>query len=160
MSAYRAERDITPAFVDLVTDWIGAGGEVLVVVRWVAGWTDFALCRSRADFEQIVELIGDGSEVLVFRDQQLPVRGRVDEALIARALKMVPDNVLHVAVTTARKAGSPFCAGVCENNTHADLEEALRDWWGVDVAFGYPNWWVADHEGMISRAKGGVEGPR
>src|SRR5262249_25783868 len=154
-------RDITPAFVDRVADWIATHGEVFVVVRWVGGFRDFALCRSRADFERIIEMIHDGTELIVFRDRQLPIRWRVNEELIARALERVPDGAEHLVITARTKPDCCLSAGVSENNSRADLEETLRDWWDVDVATGVcPDFWVADHEAMISRAKGGVEGPR
>lgn len=160
MSRYNPARNITPAFIERVTDWISVHGEVLVVVRRVGGFCDFALCRSRAEFEQLVAQITEGTEIIVFRDPQLPIRGPVDETLIARALAVIPDGAEYLAITIATKPGCPLSARVGQGDSHADLKETLRDWWGVDVAVGQPDVWIADHEGMISRAKGGVEGPR
>lgn len=160
MSRYNPARDITPEFIQRVADWIAVNGEVLIVVRWVGGFHDFALCRSRADFEQLVEMIADGTEVIVFRDPQMPIRGRVDEALIARALEVIPEGPEYQILSIATKPGCPLSARVAWGESHADLQETLHDWKGIDIAAGCPDFWGADHEGMMSRAKGGVEGPR
>jgi len=158
---YNPARDITPAFVDRVADWISTHSEVFVVVRWVGGFRDFALCRSRADFERIVEIVHNGTELVVFRDRQLPIRGRVNEEFIARALGVIPDGVEYLVITSGTKPDCCLSAGANWGESHTDLQETLRDWLGVEVAAGLcPDFWGAEHEGMISRAKGGVEGPR
>jgi hypothetical protein len=53
----RPGREITPEFFDRVAEWIAADGEVFVVLRWVGGQRDYALCRSRAELEQLVEIV-------------------------------------------------------------------------------------------------------
>jgi hypothetical protein len=156
VSRYNPARDAGPAFVDRVADWIATDGEVLVVIRWVAGGghRDFALCRSRADFERLIEIACDGTELIA-------IRGPVTEHLIAHVLESVPEESDYLVMSVATKPDSPMAARVSEGDTHADLEDTLRAWMGIEIAAGIcPNFWVADHEGMISRAKGGVEGPR
>lgn len=163
MSRYNPARDTSPAFVEGVADWIATDGEVLVVIHWVAGGghRDFALCRSRADFERLMEIACDGTELVAIRGYQLPIRGPVTEDLIVRVLEAVPEKSDYLVMSAATKPDSPMAARVGEGDTHADLEETLRDWMGIEIAAGIcPNFWVADHESMISRAKGGVEGPR
>ena len=161
MSRYSPARDITPEFVDRVAAWIAADGEVFVVLRWVGGGRDFALCRSRADFERLVDIVCDGTEVLAMRGHHLPIRGTVTEELIRRALEAVPDAVEYLAISAATKPDSRIAAMVTNGESHHELAEDLRDWMGREVAVGVcPHFWVADHEELISRAKGGVEGPR
>ncbi len=161
VSPYNPARDITPAFLDQVADWIATDGEVFAVLRWVGGHRDYALCRSRAEFERLTEIVCDGTEVIAMRGRHLSVRGPVTEELIARAREAVPDGADYLVISAATKPGSRVVARVAGGESHRELEEDLRDWMGVEVAVGVcPDFWVADHERLISRAKGGVEGPR
>jgi len=54
-----------------------------------------------------------------------------------------------------------LAAAVAEGDSHEDLADVLQDWMGTEVAVGVcPNFWVSDYEGLISRAKSVLEGPR
>jgi hypothetical protein len=68
--------NVSAAFLDRVADWIVQAGEVLVILRYLraAGGKDFALCRSSAEFEGLVESVPTGTDIEVFRDPQLPIR--------------------------------------------------------------------------------------
>ena len=45
--------------------------------------------------------------------------------------------------------------------SQAELRESLLELIGAEVALGRcPEFCVADHEGLVSAAKGGVDGPR
>jgi len=161
MTRYNPARDITPVFIDQVAGWISTDGEVFIILRWVGGFRDYALCRSRVEFERLIEIVCNGTEVIAMRGHHLPIRGPVTEELIARALKAVPDGAEYLAITAATKPDSRIAAKTADGESHRELEEDLQDWMGTEVAVGVcPDFWASDHEGLISRAKGGVEGPR
>jgi hypothetical protein len=154
-------REANSAFVDQVAQWIAADGEVFVILRWVGGFRDFALCRSRAEFERLVEVVCDGTEIIAMRGRRLPIRGRVTDELLDHALEAVPEGTEYLAISLVTKPNSPMAAAVASGDSREDLAKVLRDWMGMEVAVGVcPKFWAADDEGLISRAKGGVEGPR
>ena len=158
-------RDITPAFVGQVADWIAADGEVLVVLRWIGGGRDYSLCRSRAEFERIIAFAGVGTDIIAMRGHHLPVRRRGTEELIARAKAAVPDGAEYLAVAMLPEPTSTWLSRSANGESHGELEEDLRSWMregvAADIAVGVmPVYWIADHAGMVSRAKGGVDGPR
>ena len=76
MDRYDPARDVTPTFLNRVTDWIERAGEVLVILRYLraAVRKDFALCRTRSAFEDLIDSVPRGTDIEVFRDRQLPIR--------------------------------------------------------------------------------------
>ncbi|HEV3446917.1 MAG TPA: hypothetical protein VG099_19925 [Gemmataceae bacterium] len=163
MDRYDPARGVTSAFLERVASWMQRSGEVLVILRYLraAGAKDFALCRSRGDFEALVESLPTGTDIEVFRDHQLPLRGIVDEAFIALALNAIPDGQEYLIVTTEVRPGSKICHFGYIGGSHIDLRQSLEELKGNDVALGVcPAYCVPDHEGLISAAKGGIDGPR
>lgn len=163
MDRYNSARDVTPAFLNRVAGWIQRSGEVLVVIRYLraGGAKDFALCRTRESFEALVAAMPVGADIEVFRDPQLPLRGTVDEAFIAWALDAIPDGEESLVVTMDALPGGAISSRSMMGASHADLRESLEDLRGCRVALGVcPNFCVADHEGLASAAKGGIDGPR
>lgn len=163
MITYDPARDVTPAFMERVAGWIRQSGEVLVVLRYLgmAGAKDFALCCDRDEFAALVEAAPTGTDIMVFRDQHLPLRGVVDEAFIASALAMIPNGQEYLWITAEVKPGSRISCWGGMGDTHLELRESLEELTGTIVAFGAcPDISVADHEGLASAAKGGIDGPR
>jgi hypothetical protein len=163
MDGYNPARDVTPAFLDRVAGWIQQSGEVLVVIRYLraGGVKDFALCRSRDGFEGLVAAMPVGADIEVFRDPQLPLRGTVDESFIAAALDAIPDGEESLVVTMDALPGTGISYRGMMGASHADLRESLEELRGGRVALGVcPNFCVADHEGLASAAKGGIDGAR
>lgn len=160
---YDPQREVTPAFLDRVAGWIAAGGEVLAVLRYLcgAGSKDYTLYTSRADFEAMVAWAPRGTDVIVFRDHQLPIRGVVTEAFIRRVTDAIPAGAEWMLVTLERHASLPVSRVSTINDDPADLVEQLTDLIGCDVAVGLcPDFNAADHDRMISAAKDGIDGPR
>src|SRR5438094_10577449 len=88
MSQYNPARDVTPAFLERVAAWISESGELLVILRYLgAGAKDFALCRTRQEFESLVKLAPRGTDIEVFRDCQLPLPRAADEPFIESAVR-------------------------------------------------------------------------
>jgi hypothetical protein len=159
---YDPNRDITPRYLATVRQWIASTGEVLVIMRYLAaaGATDFALIRFAEDFDTLVDVCPEGTDIIVFRDKQLPLRGKVDMQFIQRAIELVPEAEDFLFVHLApRSPTDPRCAGAFD--FHQNLMEELSEFPGEDVALGIcPNFSQPDNEHMISAAKGGIDGPR
>ncbi len=91
--------------------------------------------------------------ITVFRDQQLPLRGRVNEEFTRHALELVPDGTEFLIVAlqkTAIGAASWFCEAAGES--HGELVKELRgpNFYGKQVALGpYPPW-LDDTNAVIS----------
>src|SRR5262245_9734628 len=105
---YSPEREVTPAFLARVAEWMEHSGEVLVVLRYLraAGRKDFALCRTPEEFGEIVDRVPIGTDIEVFRDRQLPIRGRLDEELLAAALAAIPDGREYLVVSLETQEGT------------------------------------------------------
>jgi hypothetical protein len=160
---FNPDRDVTPAFLRRVNEWIARQGEVLVVLRYLraAGGRDFALCQGVDDFRAVVAAVPIGTDIEVFRDRQLPLRAAVTEPFISETLAAIGDTQEYLAITLRRRDDSPISAGFDQDVSQAALASWLRQHLGAEVAVGMcPNFLVADHEGLISASKGGVDGPR
>ena len=160
---YNPERDITPEYLNTVDSWIRVSGEVLVIMRYLRGGgsKDFALITSPDLFRQLIDRCPVGTDIIVFRDLQLPLRGVVDSEFIAKAKRLVPDGSEYLYIrTTPERPDDPRCFGEFDEG-HVTLVVDLNDEIGESVAFGLcPNFVPDDNEAMISASKGGIDGPR
>jgi len=163
MGTYHPEREIDNTFLERVADWLTHHGEVLVVLRYLAaaGSKDFALCRTMAEIEQLIGWASIGTDIVVFREPHLPMRGTVTDDFIEKALRGIPEGGEYLILSSEREQWNSSCRVYREGDTHSDLREHLAEFFGHEVALGdFPNYVVDDHEGMISRSKGGIDGPR
>jgi hypothetical protein len=163
MINYDATRDVSPAFVDRVTEWIVARGEVLIVLRYLraAGAKDFALCRTQQALTIVIENAPRGTDIEVFREPQLPLRGLVTEQFIESALNKIRDGEEYLVVSTEPTLNSCISRFSDMGDSHDDLRETLLGMIGSEVAVGTcPNFCAPDHDGLISASKGGIDGPR
>jgi hypothetical protein len=113
------------------------------------------------DFEELVAASPTGTDIEVFRDLQLPLRGVVDEAFIASAIDKIPDGQEYLLVTMDVRPGSRISRWGEIGDSHTELRESLEELRGSEVALGVcPDYCVPDHEGLVSAAKGGIDGPR
>lgn len=163
MDRYDATRGVTPAFLERVATWIGETGEVRVILRYLraAGAKDFALCRTRHEFESLVKSVPRGTDIEVFRDHQLPIRGMVDDAFVKRALRSIPDGDDYLLLTNETQPGTTISRFWCIGGSHIEFRDSFTELMGAEVALGpCPNFYRPDHEGLISAAKDGIDGPR
>jgi hypothetical protein len=161
--SYDPERDVRPVFLETVRGWIAASGEVFVFLRYLAaaGAKDYAFCRTFPEFEALVATVPVGTDVEVFRDRQLPLRGTVTETFVSSALDAIPDGMEFLVISLETRAGSRISSGSAAGDSQEHLRETLSDFSGTAVALGvYPPFWEPDGDTLISAAKGGVDGPR
>lgn len=160
---YDPERDITPRFVQAVTGWLAASDELFVVLRYLraAGAKDYAFIHNETEFRQMIDACPNGTDIIVFRDRQLPIRGTVTPELIAEAKHQIPDGAEYLVVCSLpEKHGDLRLSGEM-GDTHATLIEDLSDIDGKPAAVGLsPRFIEADNEAMLSASKGGIDGPR
>lgn len=157
------EGEVTPNFLETVGQWIDANSEVFVVLRYLraAGMKDYAFIKSRDEFAVLVERVSVGTDIIVFRDAQLPLRGRVTREFIARAKELIRDGEEYMFVRLAPERRRDARLSGTMGERHAELVEDLSEEMGEEVAVGVcPNFINRDNDAMISAAKGGIDGPR
>lgn len=161
--SHNPDRDVRPAFLATVHEWIAAYGEVFVFLRYLAaaGAKDYAFCTSFPQFEALVDVVPVGTDIEVFRGRQLPHRGAVTDAFTATALATIADGEEFLLVSMETSAGSSISSRSASGDSHEHLREVLSEFRGKNVALGlYPRFWESDSDTLISAAKGGIDGPR
>lgn len=161
---YNPGSDISPEFISRVNTWIAASGEVFVVLRYLraAGAKDYALCRSADDFAALVDSAPIGTDIEVFRDSQLPLRGRVTPEFIVEILRRCEHNRdSEFMVVSLRRRDSSVLAAHSAFGGAEDVRDALAELIGQEVAFGpCPKFIAPDSDELVSASKGGIDGPR
>ena len=163
MDTHNSDRYVSAAYIDRVSEWIRRIGEVFIILRYLraAGAKDFAFCRSQDDFESLVQSVPTGTDIEVFRDLQLPLRGVVDDAFMAAALGAITDGKEYLLVSVATRPGSIISVFGKTGDSNVELLESLKGLRTTEVAVGAcPAFNVEDHDGLITAAKGGIDGPR
>ena len=160
---YDTERDITPHFLQTVFSWLAMSSELFVVMRYLhaAGAKDYAFIHTESEFHQLIDACPKGTDIIVFRDRQLPIRGTVTAKLIAATKSLIPDGAEYLVVCTLpEKQGDVRLSGDM-GDTHVALIEDLSSIDGKPVAIGScPPFIEPDNDAMISAAKGGIDGSR
>ncbi|HVX61406.1 MAG TPA: hypothetical protein VHC19_12415 [Pirellulales bacterium] len=163
MDAYNRARDITERFASTVARWIEEQGEVFVVLRYLraAGAKDYAICRSLKAFGAICETVPKGTDIVVFREPQLPLRGKVTEDFIQSATNAVPQGAEYMLAVWEPPSETGMARRVTMGVSHAELRADLEECPGILAAVGVcPRFCDPDNDQMISASKGGVDGPR
>jgi hypothetical protein len=161
--SYKPERDISDDFRRTVAAWMRSAEELLVVLRYLraGGAKDYAFISSEAEFDSLINVCPVGTDIVVFRDPQLPIRGTVDATFINDAADRFKNGEEYLCVfLRTRSVGDPRLPGEM-GETVRGLIEDLNEHIGERVAIGpCPNFVVGDNASMISRSKGGIDGPR
>ena len=118
--------------------------DILVLFRCnnAAGVNGFEFFSSYQSFVDRIRELPSHTNVLVFQQPQLPLRGVVDEEFIARCLEAIPDDAEYLVVETVRQVHGERSwfhdyAGI----SHVELRDDLEESRGVPVAVGlYPKW--------------------
>lgn len=162
-TSYSRDRDFTPEYLSTVSRWIEAAGEVLVVMRYLgmAGAKDFAFIRTPDEFQSLVAKLPSGTDTIVFRKPQLPLRGLVDDRLIETARELFPDGVESLLVHRVPETPEDLRLEGSMYGETAELIERLQDLNGQEIALGpVPPFLENDNDDMISASKDGIDGAR
>ena len=160
---YRPERDISDRYMNTVAAWIEEFGEVLVIMRYLraAGAKDYALARTEDEFRRLIDVVPVGTDIIVFRDLQLPLRGVVNDDFIGSAQSLIRNGDEYLYVKLEPLTSDDIRAFGEMGDTHTCMDEDLREHIGDEVAIGLcPPFIGPDNEAMISASKGGIDGPR
>ena len=163
VTRYSRDREVTPAFLATADEWLAASGELFVVFRFLAaaGAKEYGIYDSPGAFRAACKRAPVGTDIIIFRMPQLPMRGICSTELIEKALEQIPANaeylVLELGDAEYRTIASPGYLG----QGHESLKDDLESLAGRPVAVGScPNFIAPDNDSMVSAAKGGIDGPR
>lgn len=142
-------------FLETVASWIAKYGEVLVLIRLHGGGGNrsFEFFASYKRFTQRLSALPPRASVIVFKEQQLPLRGLVDEDFVIAAMNSIPDGSRWLVVgLTETTAGSQSWFHQTSGFSSNELDNELRDTycWGQQVAVGIEPDINQVSDGMIS----------
>jgi hypothetical protein len=160
---YNPARDISDEFLATVVSWIRNANEVFVVLRYLraGGAKDYAFVRSEAELQELIGVCPVGTDIIVFRDPQLPLRAVVDDVLISNARALLPEWKEYLYVVLAPRAASDLRLFGEMGDQESSLLEDLGEHFGETIAIGAcPDFNAPDNAAMISRSKAGIDGPR
>ena len=139
-------------FLGLVQRWTMANGEVFVVIRYpfAAGARDYLLVNSFDLYLKLLNSLVPMSDVHVFRQRQLLLRGVADDALLALALQEICDEVEWWMIMEL-SFNNPF-VDLSEGLSRDEFRAEFEEYRGTIVAIGLePPWWEKDSEDKVSR---------
>lgn len=140
-------------FLATVKSWLHSKPELLVLIRYwhVASSKDFEFFSSFEMFSERLRKLPHLACVIVFRQPQLPIRGIIDDAFIARCLQSILDGSEYLVTETVQRViGHVSWFHHAEGESHAELREDLEDCRGALVAVGLDPPWLHDTEDVIS----------
>ena len=123
-----------PVVADTLKDWFRASGELFVELYKPKGGGsgDFYVLNSYSQYEDLMANAKPGSISFVLRDRQLPIRGVVDDGLIAEALAQIPEGEYYIIIEPCVYPNS-FVHLSDGGRTHEELENDLEKLRGVEV---------------------------
>ena len=137
-----------PENLDDVQRWLDEYGEVFLII---SGYhTRYALVDSLSKFENITRALSGRTEVYVFRERQLPLRGVADETMRQEALKMMgePEDFLILSLENEDYLENDWFHG----DMRWELRAKFEDFFGKRIAFGkMPPWW--DEQNLREQAR-------
>jgi len=142
-----------PKFLRTLESWLKGRCEILVLIRYshAAGSKDFEFFASFQSLLERIRELPPRSSMTAFREAQLPIRGVVDDELISKCVKSIPDDAEYLVVETVRRVHGRRSwfhdyAGISKSELRDDLEESR----GVPVAVGLYPTWLDDSENVVS----------
>lgn len=145
-------------FRNTILEWFALCGELLALIRYsrAGGSKDFVLIDDLESFDVMLSRLPTETNVIVFRQPQLYLRGIVDESFIEKALGEIRDDLEYLAlrIDNEEHPWSFWTAGEGRNA----LEATLQDWRGHRIAIGpYPTWLEGNRDvlsGIVPSADG------
>jgi len=143
---------LSAEFDELIRCWLADREEILVMVRFshAAGNREYRLFRSIEDLRDWIATLPSRTSVIAFRNGSLSLRGAIDETLIARCLRELPEGSEYLVVhfepwTAGRRTWFHYDSGT----SHRELAADLRENPGAEVAVGLHPDWLDDSEDVF-----------
>jgi hypothetical protein len=125
-----------PIVAYILEEWFNQSSELFVEVHIPrsGGAGFFCALTSYLQYKDLIARVSPGSVLFVLRDQQLQVRGVVDDSLISQALEQISDGEDYIIIEPCVYPNSASHLG--DGNTHAELKNELEGLRGVSVWVG------------------------
>jgi hypothetical protein len=139
-----------PVFLNTIQVWFEQTHDIFVVVRYhaTAGGREYFWFSEYDAFEAMLRTRPPMADIIVFKERQAPMRGKVVE-LRDQALKLMPERAEWMVIKRAEPTNTSIYVSYVD--TPQELHEIFVDDPSEDVAVGpYPQWHLADSETMIS----------
>lgn len=157
-------------FLAKVEQLIETEGEVLVLFRYAraAGSKDFMFFKHLDVLQAKLGALPANTNVIVYGDRQLPLRGHVDSTFIQRAIEMIPEDSEFLIVCLERTVHDYRPHQYWEScddaagETHVELVAELEGLRGRSVAVGAWPPWPGDSQNVFEGyvpGDGGVISP-
>jgi hypothetical protein len=140
-------------FLSTLEDWFRNRTEILVLFRfsYAAGRREFEFFSSLQSFCERIGQLPPLTNVIAFRQPQLPIRGVVDDRFIDQCLNRIPEGSEYLIVEMVRRvAGRSTWFHHGAGASHAELRDDLEESRGAQVAVGIHPPWLRDTEEVIS----------
>jgi hypothetical protein len=142
-----------PTFRAKTAQWIAERHEVLAIIQYshCGGSKDFEFFESREAFDARLAELPPRTCVTVFGERQFPIRGLVNDDLIARSLALIPDGV-EFAVVGLELVRYGACAWYSHTIgiSATELSDELQERRGELVAIGRFPPWLEDSSEVVS----------
>ncbi len=118
-----------------VKAWMANAGELLVELNYPhsGGSGTYYFVASFTDLTDMIEQARSGAIFYIYRRQQFPIRGNVDDPFIQRVMNEIPDGEWYL-YTQLDFYPMPVSYG--SGNTHTELRTDLEDYRGTFVCVG------------------------
>jgi hypothetical protein len=137
-------------FLSTLELWTSQQPEVLVLIRYsrAAGSKSFEFFSSFRNLAQRLLELPPATNIIAYKQPQLPLRGVVDDAFIERCINTIPDATEFLVVETIpTRVGKASWFHDEAGESHQELRAALEDSRGKPVAVGtYPPWGNGDSD--------------
>jgi|SRR5689334_13331613 len=127
-----------PRFLVPIESWFVTHSEILVLIRYshAAGSKLFEFFRSFSALRETLNQLPPSTNVIAFKDPQLPLRGMVDDNFIAQCLSSISDGTEFLLLETDAEAQT---SGHVAGEFHSELQGELELLQGCHVFVGpYP----------------------
>lgn len=138
-------------FLKQVKDWLSKTQDIFVFARYsdTAGNKGCFWFSDHDSFYHIIEKFPAKADVIVFKDNQFPLRGIVDEAFIQNIFSTFPGNTELSFIDKITPSNGLIDLYRCDS--HKDIKESLAEFYGEPIAIGLASqWWGNDSDIMIS----------
>jgi hypothetical protein len=142
-----------PKFLGTLESWFHSQPDILLLIRYsqAAGSKDFEFFSSFQSLANRIRELPPLTCVIAFRQTQLPLRGIVDDDLIASCLNSIPDGSEYLMLELGRRVyGRASWFRHRAGESHAELREELEESRRVAVAVGLYPPWLEDTDDVIS----------
>jgi hypothetical protein len=123
------------AFLGEVSYWFETSDELFVAVRYAhaGGDRDYLFADSFAQILDLATILPPTTDIVVFRQKQLPFRGTADERLLSAVRASIPDGADWLLLARRREGEQDFTS--MSGSTHEGLRAAFGELRGKPRCF-------------------------